>query len=117
MAPGAGRWHRGCGARASAASTWWCSPTDTATIPGARRPWRGRCRWTCGWAAGTAGDTVETGGAPWLRPGPARRLLHRWRDWTLEALDPVAVAKGPLHENDRSLVLVLRRGPAAAMVW
>ncbi|MBE0567815.1 MAG: MBL fold metallo-hydrolase, partial [Krumholzibacteria bacterium] len=66
---------------------------------------------------GRAADTVEAGPAPWLRPGPAVRVLHRWGEWSLEVLDPAAATAGDLHENDRSLAVVLRRSGTAAMVW
>ncbi len=71
-------------------------------------------RWLGG---GRAGDTVESGPAPWLRPGPAVRELHVWQQWSLQVLDPEAAAGPAVDENDRSLALVLWRGTEAAMVW
>ena len=71
-------------------------------------------RWLGG---GRAGDTVDCGPAPWLRPGPVVRELHAWHQWSLQVLDPVAAAGPAADENDRSLALVLWRGDRAAMVW
>ena len=71
-------------------------------------------RWLGG---GRAADTVDSGPAPWLRPGPAVRNLHTWGAWSLQALDPVAAGGPAADENDRSLALVLWRGTEAMMAW
>jgi competence protein ComEC len=47
----------------------------------------------------------------------AGHLLHRWHDWSLAVVYPPTEVPGRLHENDWSLVLVLRRGDRDLAVW
>jgi competence protein ComEC len=50
------------------------------------------------------------------RPAPGE-LLHRWRDWDLSVVYPPVGLPDHLHENDHSLVAVLRRAGRPMMVW
>ncbi len=51
-----------------------------------------------------------------VRPG-AGHLLHRWHEWELALVYPAGELPGHLHENDRSLVVVLRRDGRDMAVW
>jgi competence protein ComEC len=44
-------------------------------------------------------------------------ILHRQGPWTLEILYPAEGLPADFHENDRSLVMVLRHGDRPCMVW
>jgi competence protein ComEC len=74
-------------------------------------------RWVCG---GRAGETLaglpDTARATVGRPG---EVLHRWRDWSVELVQPPDLAPGGRHggENDRSLVVVLRQGARQRLLW
>jgi competence protein ComEC len=70
------------------------------------------------WLGGGRAARADPGdGAPWLRPGPLVRTLHRWRGWRLEVIDPCRLPFHAHGENDASLVAVLRENGAARMVW
>jgi len=47
----------------------------------------------------------------------AGRVLHRWKNWEVVVLYPPGPLPDGLHENDRSLVVVLRRGDKDVAVW
>lgn len=52
-----------------------------------------------------------------VEPLTESRVLHRWRDWTLEAVVPHGGCPTGFHENDRSLLTVLRRQGQTCMAW
>jgi competence protein ComEC len=72
-------------------------------------------RWYCGGRAGEAlvglPDTARV-----QAPSPAVEL-HRWREWEVTLLSVAEGESTGLHENDRSLVLVVRQGDQVRLVW
>lgn len=44
-------------------------------------------------------------------------VLHRWQDWELSFIQPDTLLTSHLHENDKSLVLVLKQNNEVRMVW
>ncbi len=51
-----------------------------------------------------------------ITPGPGE-ILHRWDDWELYFIQPDTLLTSNLHENNKSLVVVLRKGKSIQMVW
>jgi competence protein ComEC len=72
-------------------------------------------RWYCGGRAGEAlAGLPDTAGVQ--APSPAV-VLHRWREWEVTLLGVAEGEATGLHENDRSLVLVVRQGDQVRLVW
>ena len=69
------------------------------------------------WGGGRAGQRIHSGPAPWRLRRLPRVEVHRWRDWDLAVLDPLALGPALPGENDSSLQLVLSRRGRPAMVW
>ena len=69
------------------------------------------------WGGGRSPYGLPAGPGPWRMRRAPRIDVHRWGDWCLEVIDPLAVGPAPRLENDASLVLILRRGNEATMVW
>ena len=47
----------------------------------------------------------------------AGQVLHRWGEWEVRVAYPLGPLPGDFHENDHSLVVVLRRSGKALAVW
>lgn len=71
------------------------------------------------WLTGGKADADIAGGHPGgvIEPLLDSRVLHRWQEWTLEAVVPLGGGPAEFHENDRSLVVVLRRQGNPCLVW
>ncbi len=68
-------------------------------------------------AGGSSPETAPEGIAdrPRLQPGPGA-VLHRWEDWILEQVTGPLDAPPEADENDRSVVLRLRKGAVGMLV-
>jgi|GEM_PF-1009679 len=77
-------------------------------------------KWTVeSWIAGGGSrEDVPTDvlGAPPMEQG-AGTVLHRWEDWVLEQVTGPLDATPDDNENDRSVVLELRKGGRGMMLW
>jgi competence protein ComEC len=51
-----------------------------------------------------------------VNPEPGT-ILHRWKDWELSFIQPDTLLSSHLHENDKSLVVVLKKGSSVEMIW
>jgi len=69
------------------------------------------------WGGGRSAEGLRTGSGSWRMRREESTVIHTWRDWRLEVIDPWAVGPRTKAENNASLVLCLRRGPTVAMVW
>ena len=67
---------------------------------------------------GTAGPQMESR-FPLLKvqSPDGKQVLHSWQEWQVEVWSPGSFVSDHLEENDLSLVTVLKRKDAAAMVW
>ncbi|MCP4572116.1 MAG: MBL fold metallo-hydrolase [bacterium] len=68
------------------------------------------------YAGGRSGNAVDEASGRWWPRTTAVDTLHRWQNWDLLILDPDALPGDSHHENDRSLVTVLRRDKLPRMI-
>lgn len=72
-------------------------------------------QWYCGGrAAASVAGVVEPSR---ITDQPEAVQLHRWRDWEASLVAAPVDAGGHADENDRSLVLLLRRGGRLCLAW
>jgi len=55
--------------------------------------------------------------SPKIQYPSAGEILHQWEDWELSFVQPDTNQTAHLHENDKSLVVVLKKRDTVQMVW